>query len=201
MKNKVKRAEFLQAGVIGASAIGTGGLLSLPKFLGYKEHSPWRFFTDEEGLVLEDILEQIIPTDEWLGAKDAGVGNFIDKHLMGINKVHQSTYRKGLVSIGESCKLIYKKSFSEMSFKDQHAFLTMMEKGKLSRKAQKDQPDTVAFWEPNEDRKFFNMLVDHCMQGYYGSPRHGGNKDYVSYRMIDLDYPFIIGQNRYEENS
>ena len=35
------------------------------------------------------------------------------------------------------------------------------------------------------------------MQGFYGSPRHGGNKDYASYRMLGLDYPNIIGQNRY----
>ena len=35
------------------------------------------------------------------------------------------------------------------------------------------------------------------MQGFYGSPRHGGNKDYVSYRMLGLEYPDIIGQNRY----
>jgi gluconate 2-dehydrogenase gamma chain len=35
------------------------------------------------------------------------------------------------------------------------------------------------------------------MQGFYGSPRHGGNRDYVSYKMMKLDYPHVIGQNRY----
>jgi gluconate 2-dehydrogenase gamma chain len=32
--------------------------------------------------------------------------------------------------------------------------------------------------------------------GFYGSPRHGGNKDYISYRMLGLDYPLIIGRNK-----
>jgi gluconate 2-dehydrogenase gamma chain len=34
------------------------------------------------------------------------------------------------------------------------------------------------------------------MQGYYGSPRHGGNKNFISYKMIGLDEPQIIGENR-----
>jgi gluconate 2-dehydrogenase gamma chain len=34
------------------------------------------------------------------------------------------------------------------------------------------------------------------MQGFYGSPRHGGNRDYLSYRMLGIDYPQVIGRNR-----
>jgi gluconate 2-dehydrogenase gamma chain len=37
------------------------------------------------------------------------------------------------------------------------------------------------------------------MQGYYGSPIHGGNKDYMSFDMLGLDYPLNIGQNRYQK--
>jgi len=35
------------------------------------------------------------------------------------------------------------------------------------------------------------------MQGFYGSPRHGGNRNYASYKMMGLEYPRLIGQNRY----
>jgi len=34
------------------------------------------------------------------------------------------------------------------------------------------------------------------MQGFYGNPRHGGNRDYASYRMLGLDYPQLVGQDR-----
>ena len=37
------------------------------------------------------------------------------------------------------------------------------------------------------------------MQGFYGSPRHGGNRNYASYRMLGLEYPPVLGQNRYRE--
>jgi gluconate 2-dehydrogenase gamma chain len=49
-------------------------------------------------------------------------------------------------------------------------------------------------------KQFFNILLARTMQGFYGSPRHGGNKDYASYRMLKLEYPLLIGQNRYLKN-
>jgi gluconate 2-dehydrogenase gamma chain len=44
---------------------------------------------------------------------------------------------------------------------------------------------------------FFRLLRQHTMQGYYGSPRHGGNKDAVSYRMLGLDFPLLRGRAQY----
>jgi gluconate 2-dehydrogenase gamma chain len=41
------------------------------------------------------------------------------------------------------------------------------------------------------------LAVDRTMQGFYGAPRHGGNKDYASFKMMKLDYPLLVGQNRY----
>jgi gluconate 2-dehydrogenase gamma chain len=52
-------------------------------------------------------------------------------------------------------------------------------------------------WTPYSPGQFFRMIRDHTMQGFYGNPRHGGNKDFASYRMIGMSYPQIIGQNRY----
>ena len=43
------------------------------------------------------------------------------------------------------------------------------------------------------------MIIKHSMQGFYGPPRHGGNKNYISYKIMDLDYPYVVGQNRYRE--
>jgi gluconate 2-dehydrogenase gamma chain len=54
-----------------------------------------------------------------------------------------------------------------------------------------------ASWEKGLGRQFFRLIRDHSMQGFYGIPRHGGNKNNISYKMMILDYPVIIGQNRY----
>jgi gluconate 2-dehydrogenase gamma chain len=37
-------------------------------------------------------------------------------------------------------------------------------------------------------------VCDHCMQGYYGSPRHGGNRDFASWKMLGLPYPQVVGR-------
>jgi gluconate 2-dehydrogenase gamma chain len=36
------------------------------------------------------------------------------------------------------------------------------------------------------------------MQGFYGSPRHGGNKNYMSYQMMGIDFPLVVGRNHYK---
>lgn len=45
-----------------------------------------------------------------------------------------------------------------------------------------------------EKDRFFQLLLAHTMQGFYGDPRHGGNRDGISYRMLGLTYPPIRGR-------
>jgi gluconate 2-dehydrogenase gamma chain len=37
-----------------------------------------------------------------------------------------------------------------------------------------------------ERDSFFEMLIDHTMQGFYGSPAHGGNRDGASWKMLGI---------------
>lgn len=153
--------------------------------------STWRFLTEDEAKLIELITEQFIPADKDAGASEARVVNFFDKQLTGYYTRHQETYRKGLESIVLSVRELYNQTYSELSWEEQTHFLELMERGDL----------TVPNWEGVDQRRFFNMILDHTMQAFYGSPRHGGNCDYVSYKMLKIDYPHIIGQNRYGANS
>ena len=76
-----------------------------------------------------------------------------------------------------------------------------MERGTFSDIESKNTGNNDNFWNDNErvwkkgaDRSFFELIRSHTMAGYYGSPRHGGNYMYVSYRMIGLDIPTIQGR-------
>lgn len=197
MKNTLSRRYFIRM-----AALGSGSLLLLPRCTNRANQSPWRFFTEKEASLVDLIVEQIIPTDQWPGAKDAGVTNYIDKQLVGPLMRHQEKYRKGLAAVIASCEKLYKKQFGELSWDEQTDFLKKMESGRLpgSLKSGKSghgeqEPN---LWTDGLDRIFFGLVRDHTMQGFYGSPRHGGNKNYVSYKIIGLDYPLIIGQNRYK---
>jgi len=183
MKDQYKhsRRKFLQLAIIGS-----GGILLFAKC----SHSvaSWRFFSNTEAQLMDALADQIIPPDEWTGGRESGVTNFIDKQLVGPYTRFQPIYRRGLKAIQTTCKSQFYQNFEKLSWDQQTAFLDQMEAGKM----------IDAVWADGLDREFFSIIRNHSMQAFYGSSRHGGNKNNVSYKMLKLDYPLIIGQNRYK---
>lgn len=176
---KINRRSF-----ITSTATATAGLLLLSR-CNYPSAFKWRYFTDYEANLLDALVEQIIPTDDWPGARDAGVANYIDKQLSGPLSRYREEYRQGLKAVQLTAKTMYNLKFEELNWDIQTQFLEQMEAGLLEGE----------HWTSGFQQRFFNLLLEHTMQGFYGSPRHGGNKNYVSYKMIQLDYPHIIGRN------
>ena len=134
------------------------------------------------------VCAQIIPTDQDPGAKEAECVAFIDRQLVGPHQRFADRYRAGLASLAATCQALHQKPFQELSSAEQIKLLEKLEAGQVPQE----------HWKVVSCGEFFQFVCDHCMQGFYGSPRHGGNKDYASYHMLGLDYPNIIGQNRYE---
>lgn len=165
-----------------------GSLLLLPACKFEIKDKQYYSFTVDEAKCLEAICEQFIPADDYPGAKEAGVVNFIDKLLYQRFPDMKTNYLDGISSLENYCIVQFDKPFEELSWDDQYHILEHMEKGLLSKE----------YWDKISQQQFFNMVLRNTMQGFYGPPRHGGNKDYVSYRMMRLDYPLLIGQNRYE---
>jgi len=145
------------------------------------------FFTDEEAKTVIALCEQIIPADRDPGATDAGVIHYIDNQLVKRFKKHQQFYRNNLLLVNASSEQLHGSLFHTLGFDQQYEFMKKMQNGGLP---------AVTF-NPNDQKAFFNMILEHSMQGFYGAARHGGNKDYMSYRMLGLEYPLVIGQNRY----
>ncbi len=176
----IKRRRFIKT-----ISVASGGLLILPAFSDVE--SPWRFFTQAEAEEVIAITEQIIPEDNNPGATKAGVINFLDKQLAGFYSNYQESYRKGLAAIQRYCLEKHNQLFEKLAWEKQTEVLILMEKNSIEGD----------YWKENPSSKLFRLLQDHTMQGFYGSPRHGGNKNYTSYKMIGIDYPHVIGQNRY----
>jgi gluconate 2-dehydrogenase gamma chain len=49
-----------------------------------------------------------------------------------------------------------------------------------------------------EEGDFFRLVRNHTLEGYYGSPRHGGNRDAVSWRMLGMAEPPLRGRAQYD---
>jgi gluconate 2-dehydrogenase gamma chain len=178
--NDYHRREFIKI-----AGVGVGSLILAPACA--QTEGKWRFFTDAEALVIEAITEQIIPSDEDAGAKEANVINYLDKQLIGFFKKYQETYRLGIAGVQQSSGIIFGGKFEALEWAQQTEVLQRMEAGTADGD----------IWQTESAQAFFELIRDHTMQGFYGSPRHGGNRRFVSFNMLGLEYPRIYGQNRY----
>lgn len=186
----VTRRTVLKIGLVGllGAAAGAGSTAVIAR-LGRSVQPRYRFFTEAEAALLIDICEQLIPADDTPGATDAGVIHYIDWQLDGVFAHHQQTYRRGLESFRLTCREKYAKTFAELGAAEKFEALRAIEQGSVP----------PALWRDPSAPAFFNLILAHTMQGFYGSPRHGGNRNYASYRMLGLDYPPVVGRNRHPE--
>jgi gluconate 2-dehydrogenase gamma chain len=165
-KRRKSRRRFLAA--------ASGAMVALT---GCGAARPWRFFTAEEAETVIALCEQIIPADQDPGATDAGVINYIDRHLMGHFRRFQPVYREGLARLNELCRQRHGRRFAELKFEEQTAVLESL---------------------TGDLKKFFDLVIDHTMQGFYGDPRHGGNRDAVSWRMLGVPLIPVRGREHYD---
>ena len=170
---------------IKSASLAFGSVLLFPSCL--KQKSNFRFFSPEEAACIISFCEQIIPKDESPGATDAGVIYYIDRQLSGVFHYDQETYRAGIRNLQTWCNLKYGKNFEAIGAEDQIEILNLMQSNELKESE----------WSESKPADFFNLVRAHTMQGFYGSPIHGGNKDYMSFEMLRIDFPLVIGQNRY----
>ena len=177
---RLTRRRFMQMAAVAAAAS--------PMLSCSSSESPWLFFTLQEGRTLEAICEQIIPADKDPGAKSAGVVNYIDQQIRGHFKRHQKTYREGLAAVDQTSRDLLSKAFVELPPEQQLNFLEKLEKDEV--------PAEV--WKGRSAKRFFGLVVEHAMQGFYGDPRHGGNRSEVSWRMLGVPYPPIRGRLQYD---
>jgi gluconate 2-dehydrogenase gamma chain len=178
---KLSRRKFIESALIAAAATGAGIACG-----GIR--SPWRFLTLNEARTLAAACDAIIPADESPGASWAGVVNYIDCQLCGHLRRFRESYRHGIAAMNKSSHLLYGNDFAALPESRQLDLLTKMEQGLAPREA----------WQKISSAEFFSMLVDHTMQGFYGDPRHGGNRGRIAWKMVGLAYPPIRGRRHYD---
>ena len=144
-----------------------------------RRKSFWRFFTIEEAATLEALCAQIIPEDQDPGAVKAGVVHFMDTQLTRFYKPLQKTYRRGIARIDRESMDVAGQKFVDLPHASQFALLQRIDNN-------------------SKLKPFFDLLIAHTMQGFYGDPRHGGNRDRVSWKMVGLPYPPLRGRLRYD---
>jgi len=133
--------------------------------------------TAQEARTLEAICDQLIPDDQDPGAAAAGGVVFIDRQLAGPYRRHQRAYREGLAAAHAVSRKMFGKGLADLPAERRLEVVKRLER---------------------DARPFFELVLAHTMQGFYGSPRHGGNRDYVSWRMLRVPASPVRGRIQYD---
>ena len=153
------------------------------------------FFSTEEAAFIEAAVSRLIPADEqWPGALEAAVPNYIDKQLAGAWGRGERLYRSGpwqqgtpsqgyqlpftpaelfRTALAAINKELVKAGtpFATMSADRQDAYLRSLEAGD---KDLDGVPSGV----------FFGELREFTVEGFFSDPVYGGTRDMVAWRMI-----------------
>jgi gluconate 2-dehydrogenase gamma chain len=158
---------------------------------------PWQYFTPEEAVAVEAIVDRLIPPDaETPGGKDAGCAVFIDRQLAGPYGRSQglymrppfqdgtpqqgmqspltpaARYRQALTALDRHCRAAAGgKTFAQLPDAMQDETLSRLEMGTLQL-------------EGASGRAFFEVLIKDTRQGFFADPIYGGNRDMVAWKMI-----------------
>ncbi len=126
-------------------------------------------FTPAEAKLVASVCDCVIPAGDGPGATEAGVIYYIDRQLSGPLERFQQAYRTGIPRLEAACRARHGRSFSALDAESRTSFLQTIESGGDA-----------------DLRGFFAIVVDHTMQGFYGAPSHGGNRDEVSWKMLGI---------------
>jgi gluconate 2-dehydrogenase gamma chain len=174
-----------------------------------QQPTTYLFFNGDEAAFIEPAVARLIPKDDqWGGALEAGVPNFIDKQLAGAWGAGERLYRSGPWQQGtwtQGYQLPYtpaelyrtalrainqelsQRPFAQMTPDEQDGYLKTLEAG---GKDLGGVPSHV----------FFAELWQCTLEGFFSDPVYGGNCNMVSWRMIgfpgaDASYYDLVDQH------
>jgi gluconate 2-dehydrogenase gamma chain len=138
---------------------------------------PLETLTEPEAATLEAIAARLIPSDATVpGAAEARAAHYIDRALGGALAGSLDTYRSGLVSVDAYAQASKGAPFAQLAPANQDAVLADLERN-------------TATGFDGGSAGFFALVLSHTMQGTFGDPFYGGNRNFAGWDLIG--YPGV----------
>ena len=126
---------------------------------------------------LRAVVDCLIPPDDFPGAYEAGVCNYIERILQTDLAAQSEFFHAGIDGIDAEALERFNESFANLTPDHQVSTLAAIESG-----------DVKTSW-PISPPLFFEMLVNTTAEGYYSDPQQGGNRGGHSWVMTGFDEP------------
>ena len=131
--------------------------------------------TEKQERTLRAAIDRIIPPDDYAGAWDAGVGDYLARQFDGDLSPVVDLYLAGLASLDDEASSRYQNTFERLSEDEKDFLLSQVEKGEV-----------LTNWTVSPTR-FFTLLVETTVEGFYSDPEQGGNRDRLSWVMTGFE--------------
>lgn len=130
------------------------------------------FFNSVDARTIDAFAAQIIPSEEGSpGAHEAGVVYYIDRALAGFMRDLQPIYRRGLQVLSDLATGGFGAEFAALTGDQQRALVEA-----LDARAGADPDDFAG--------QFYRIVREHTVQGFFGDPAYGGNRDVVGWKLV-----------------
>ncbi|SFL22259.1 Choline dehydrogenase [Paenibacillus sp. 1_12] len=133
--------------------------------------SDQEYLSSELRPILEAIVDRMIPEDAWPSATDGGVLVYLNRRAGEDVATCMDLIVPGLRALDEKANAFYLRPFSELLANEQDGLIQDLEHNRLQD-------------FPVSQKLFFTTLLSLVIEGYYGSPDAGGNREGKSWDMI-----------------
>lgn len=162
------------------------------------------YLNDFEARTVEAITERIIPAGDVGGAAEAGVVYYIDRALAGFSTKLQRVYRLGLRELDAWCDRVFSAHFVDLPPERQDVAVRTLLGPELAGPGTavppgSIEPESTAAGAPEDTRetvagsgdagpellhRLFAVIREHTIEGYFGDPVYGGNRNAVGWRLV-----------------
>jgi gluconate 2-dehydrogenase gamma chain len=162
-----RRAVLQTSAAAGVIATLPKGVLAQATGVG-----PYAALSPRESATLESLVSRLIPADtSGPGALEAGAARYIDRALGEALATHRATYQAGLAAVDAYSRATHGNAFAALAPEAQDAVLTAMEENRATGFT----PSSAAFFE---------LVLQHTLEGTFGDPHYGGNQGFVGWELI-----------------
>ncbi len=136
--------------------------------------------TQTELRILARLADRIFPKTDTPGASECGAVDYVTIALGGDYAHYLSLYRNGLRAVDRHSRRRFRATFSALEAARRDLVLADFEAGNI--------PDF------RKAAEFFETVRYHVMEGVFGEPQYGGNKDMIGWSLVgfpgqQLGYP------------